>query len=364
MTPLGRRIAEAIASRGPMSLERFWNIALFDPQGGYYTARRPFGAEGDFITAPEISQMFGELLGAWLVAAWRKLGRPSPFVLAEIGPGRGTLMADLLRTTRRLDPAFAGAARLWLVETSDRLAGEQAAALARFDLPVRRARRLAEVEDGPLLLVANELFDAVAIRQFVFGAEGWRERLVSLDGEALRFVEGEAGTAHPLPGAGTPAPGDVAEVSPLREAIAAEIGSRLARRPGAALLIDYGHARSGFGDTLQALRAHAFADPLADPGLHDITSHVDFARLSAALAGAGASVSPVGTQGEFLLSLGLAERAARLARDRGPEDRARVASDARRLAGGGPGEMGALFKVLAAASRPLALPPFGAGGLD
>ncbi len=162
MTDLAGRIRAEIDAAGPMRLDRFWNLALFDAQAGYYTSRDPIGAGGDFITAPEISQMFGELLAAWAFAAWDGLGRPAPFVFAEAGPGRGTLMADMLRTLRQLDPAFLQAAKVRLVEVSDRLAGVQAERLARFDLPLRRVRGIDELDDAPLVLVANELLDAIA----------------------------------------------------------------------------------------------------------------------------------------------------------------------------------------------------------
>ncbi len=338
-----------------MSVERFWNIALFDKDAGYYTTGTPIGAGGDFTTAPEISQMFGELVGAWLVAAWREVGCPSPFLLAEFGPGRGTLMADILRTVMRLDLDFAKAMRVRLVETSPRLSAMQAERLAPFDLPLRHVERLGQLEPLPLLLVANELFDAVAIRQYRFDGANWRERLVGLDADgALAFVDGPASQPVGLPDK-APTKGAIFESAPLREALAAEIGSHVTSHGGAVLVFDYGHARSGFGDTLQALRGHAFAPVLADPGRQDITSHVDFERLGAVLGAAGAAVSPAMEQGALLFALGLAERAKALARKGDP---ASVEAAARRLAGTGAGEMGALFRAIACASRPLALPPF------
>ncbi|KAB0679805.1 class I SAM-dependent methyltransferase [Aureimonas leprariae] len=360
MTPLGERIAALISREGPITVERYWKMALFDPDHGYYATRDPFGRGGDFTTAPEISQMFGELVAAWLLAAWRALGTPRPFVLAEIGPGRATLMVDILRTLRRLDTGCLGAARIALVETSDRLAMLQSERLAPFDLPIRHTKRIEDVEALPLLLVANELFDAVAIRQFVAGADGWRERRVAVRDERLAFVD-----AAPEPEAlpflarlGSPPDGSVFEASPLRVRIAGTIAERIVRHGGAALMIDYGHAEPGFGDTLQAVRAHAYSDPLAEPGLADITSHVDFAALAARFRHAGASVAPIATQGDFLLALGLRERAAALGRAASKAERETIVAAARRLAGSGDGEMGELFKVLVAASQPLPLPPF------
>lgn len=361
---LERRIAEIIRRNGPIGLDCYWNLALFDRHDGYYTSREPFGSGGDFVTAPDVSQMFGELIGAWLVAAWRAFGRPAPFVLAEVGPGRGTLMADVLRTVRRIDEGFPRAMRVSLVETSPRLARLQADALAAFDLPLRHVGRVEDLPAGPLFLLANELFDAVAIRQFAATAEGWRERQVTVKpGGGFGFTPAPLPMpprliGHPLAAMPRPPPGAILEVSPEREAIAGAIADRLARDGGAALMIDYGHRESGFGDTLQAVEGHAFADPLAAPGRRDITSHVDFARLSAGFAARGLAVAPVAEQGEFLLRLGLLERAAALARGRPQAEEEAIGAAVRRLAGSGDGEMGRLFKVLGVASRPLPLPPF------
>lgn len=359
---LARRIAAIIRRDGPIRLDRYWNLALFDRDDGYYASRDPFGRAGDFVTAPDVSQMFGELVAAWLVAAWRELGRPEPFALAEMGPGRGTLMEDVLRTARRLDTAFLKAARVTLVETSPRLAALQAGRLAPFDLPIRSVRRIEDAPPGPLLLFANELFDAVAIRQFIGTGDGWRERCVGLGPDECFCFTLEPATladiAHPLAGTPSPPADAILEVSPERERIAEAIAARLARDGGAALMIDYGHGESGFGDTLQAIEAHAFADPLAAPGRRDITSHVDFARLEARFAAAGLAVAPLAGQGAFLLGLGLLERAGALGRGRTAAERDALAAAVRRLAGTGAGGMGRLFKVLAAASRPLSLPPF------
>ncbi|MBC8129089.1 MAG: SAM-dependent methyltransferase [Rhizobiaceae bacterium] len=408
---LERLIADIVAREGPITVERYWDLALFHPEHGYYTSRDPFGATGDFVTAPEVSQMFGELLGAWIVAAWRALGAPSPFVFAEMGPGRGTLMADMLRTARQIDKAFLNAARIVLVETSDRLALVQSRRLDAFDLPIRHVKRLADVGAGPLLLVANELFDAVAIRQLVRVGDGWRERRVGLDAEGrLEFTVAAQGDGaadfdaaypplscrtSPPQGGRTGSFGDmpisllegemsgrteggasrdlqtssilssaILELSPQRLAIADTIAAKIASYGGAALIIDYGHAKSGYGDTLQAVKHHAFADPLAAPGERDITSHVDFESLAERFAAAGLTVAPIMEQGEFLLRLGLAERAGALGRDRSAEEAAAIEAAARRLAGTGKAEMGSLFKVLAASSMHFPMPPFPSQSLD
>ncbi|MEX6505748.1 class I SAM-dependent methyltransferase [Jiella sp. M17.18] len=363
MTPLARTIAERIRADGPMRLDRFWNTALFDRTHGYYRAHDPFGAGGDFVTAPEISQIFGELIGAWIAAAWHGLGSPPRFVLAEIGPGRGTLMADILRTLRRVAPACLAAADIRLVETSERLAALQATRLERFDLPIRRVRRLAEIEAGrPLIVVANELFDALAVRQFVFDGVAWRERCVGVsDSGRFEFVlcgspGGLPETIEHLPH--PPIAGAVLELSPEREALAEAIAVRIATDGGAALFIDYGHAATGYGDTLQAVHEHAFADPLDRPGECDLTSHVDFERIGKHFAAAGLAVSPVAGQGDFLLALGLLERAGALGAPLDEAGRDAIRAAVARLAGTGETEMGRLFKVIACASKALALPPF------
>ena len=361
MTPLDRRIREEIAAGGPMRLDRFWNIALFDPAHGYYATRDPFGAGGDFVTAPEVSQMFGELIGAWLVAAWRDLGRPSPFVLCEIGPGRGTLLHDMLRSIRQIDRDMLRAARVRIVETSDRLAGLQIERLSRFDLPIARHRRIEELDALPLLLVGNELLDAIAIRQLCFSQGAWRERAIALapDGSLL-LSEGAPLTAVPaqLAALGSPHDGAVFEFSPERDAFVATLAGRLAKHGGAALLIDYGHLETGFGDTLQALRRHRFASALEAVGEADITSHVDFERVLGLARALGVPHAAATTQGAFLLPLGLLERAGALGAPLDEAGRQAITSAVHRLAGNGPDDMGELFKVAAFSSAPLSLPPF------
>jgi SAM-dependent MidA family methyltransferase len=351
VTPLARLIAAEIAATGPMRLDRFMALCLGHPEHGYYRASEPFGRGGDFVTAPEISQMFGELLGLWAAQVWHDMGRPAPFVLAELGPGRGTLMADALRAARAL-PGFPEAAAVWLVETSPRLQAVQARAV-----PVaRHAGRLEDLPAGPMILLANELFDALPIRQFHRREGRWFERVVGLEGEALRFGLGPAAGALP-----DPAPeGAVLERCPVGEALAEAIGARLARDGGAALLIDYGAEppATGGGDTLQALADHASADPLTAPGMADLTAHVDFAALAAALRAGGAAVAPLVTQGALLEALGIGARTARLAAAQ-PARAAEIDGQRRRLTD--PAQMGTLFKALAATGPGQPPPPgFGA----
>ena len=333
-------------------------LCLFDPQAGYYMRRNPFGRAGDFVTAPEISQMFGELIGAWLVAAWRALGRPPHPAIVEIGPGRGTLMRDLQRTLRQLEPQLLGAP-LHLVETSSGLAAVQRETLAGAEADVFWHDELGTVPEAPLLLVANELFDAVPIRQYVRAGETWRERCVGRDAAgALTFLAG-AGSLDPAllpPGAAVAPDGAVAEIAPARSALMQQLAGRLAEAGGTALVIDYGYAEPALGDTLQAVRKHRRDGPLANPGLADLTAHVDFAALAAVARAHGLGAALL-TQGQFLSRLGLKQRAERLAAagDRGLAERLR--GEVERLAGAG--EMGELFKVLAIGPRGLALPGFG-----
>jgi NADH dehydrogenase [ubiquinone] 1 alpha subcomplex assembly factor 7 len=354
MTPLGERLIGQIRADGPISVAQYMALALGHPTLGYYTTRDPLGAAGDFTTAPEISQMFGELIGLWCASAWDALGRPDRIVLAELGPGRGTLMADLLRAARIM-PGFLDAAEVWMVETSPALAARQRALLGERP---RWTGRVADLPEAPLLLVANEFFDALPVRQFVRVAGGWRERMVGLapSGDALAFAlapTGPGALADRLP-AGAPE-GAVAELSPDSEAIVALVAARLAAHGGAALIVDYGPAESGLGDSFQAVKGHAFADPLAEPGAADLTAHVDFARLAAAARTAGAGAWGPVTQGALLQALGIGARAERLAAA-GPDAARAVAAALARLTA--PDHMGSLFKALAL-TGPGAGPPAG-----
>lgn len=317
-----------------MRLDRF----MAEANAAYYAAHDPFA---DFTTAPEITQVFGEILGLWAAVAWDGAGRPNPVILAEAGPGRGTLMRDALRAVRRVAPAFAAALRLHLVETSPRLRAIQTAALP----DATWHDRLEDLPPGPLLLLANEFLDALPIRQFVRRGAGWTER----------FVEGGAFVEHPAADPGRDAgEGEVVEVNEAAQAVARWLAGRIATEGGAALLLDYGSAASAPGDSLQALRAARPADPLQDPGSADLTAHVDFAAFAEAAAGRVAVHGPV-PQGPFLARLGLFQRTGVLARTQPPARAAALVQSAQRLAE--PDRMGGLFKALALCQPGDPVPP-------
>lgn len=358
MTRLRDKLTARIAAEGPISVAQYMTSCLADPDAGYYMTREPFGSDGDFITAPEVSQMFGELIGAACLAGYEAMGRPQAFQLAELGPGRGTLMSDLLRMAR-LRPAFVEAARLSLVETSPRLRDIQKKTLSGAPLVPDFRNTFEEIPDGPLMLVANEFFDALPIHQFVKTDDGWRERQVGLDEEGnLVFGAGSGRLSDSaLPAAFSNEPiGTIVETQPAANAIAAQIGSRLARHGGMALFVDYGYLSTAPGDTLQALYRHSRDDVLAHPGEADLTAHVNFEALAAAAVEAGAVAFPPLTQGEFLLRLGLLERAGALGAGKSTEEQEALRDAVERLAA--PGEMGDLFKVLAIAGPGLHLAPF------
>jgi NADH dehydrogenase [ubiquinone] 1 alpha subcomplex assembly factor 7 len=350
MTPLHGLLARRIAATGPMTVADYMAECLLHPVHGYYTTREPFGATGDFVTAPEISQMYGECLGLCLAQAWIDLGRPAPFTLAELGPGRGTLMADLLRATRRVD-GFHAVCRVVLVEASPRLRTRQAETLR--DHPVEWETDIAALPEAPLFLIANEFFDALPIRQFLRAADGWHERVLGLDGDRLVFglapAVPVAALAHRL---ADTAPGEMVEVCPAAPGIMATLAARIAAHGGVALIVDYGDRRSR-GDTLQALCAGTRADPLAEPGQADLTAHVDFAELERAAQPCATALVP---QGLLLDRLGIAARAERLAAGLSGDALSSHLAAHRRLTH--PAEMGTLFKALAV-HAPGTVPPPG-----
>ncbi len=358
MTALGGRLAARIARFGPITVADYMAEALTDPEAGYYMTGDPFGARGDFVTAPEVSQMFGELIGLWCADVWAQMGCPDPVLLVELGPGRGTLMADVLRALR-MAPGCRAALRPQLVEISPVLRDRQRETLAATGFDASWYERLDQLPEGPLLLIANEFFDALPIRQFERRPEGWCERLVGLDpgGGALAFVWGPPGPQAQalIPAAlQAAAPGAVVEVSAPATAIAGEIGRRLATHGGAGLIVDYGHGATQTGATLQAVRGHGAHPVLEAPGSADLTAHVDFAALARAAVAAGARAYGPVCQGAWLESLGIVARAERLRRGATPKQAAAVDAARHRLTDAA--EMGALFKALALSHPDLGVP--------
>ena len=355
MSGLLQRLKTRIALAGPLTVADYMGEALGNARQGYYRDGDPLGAKGDFITAPEISQVFGELIGAWLAERWQALGSPACAHLVELGPGRGTLLADALRATRNV-AGFHAALDLHLVEINPTLKEMQRAALEAHT--VQWHDGFASVpDDAPLLLVANEFFDALPIRQLQRTAGDWRERLVALDGERLQFVlaPGPSPLAALLdPTLAAASVGAIAELTLPGMALAQDIAARIARRRGAALIVDYGHAAPALGDSLQAVAGHRRADPLADPGNADLSAHVDFAALARAAAAQGAIVCGPATQGEFLRSLGIELRCRALTKSADATTSAIVEGGVARLIE--PKQMGTLFKVLALVDEQSAAP--------
>lgn len=353
MTPLADLLGRRIAAEGPLRLDQYMAECLLHPRHGYYATRDPFGQAGDFITAPEISQMFGEMLGLALAQVWADQGRPDRFVLAELGPGRGTLMADVLRAIGAL-PRMAAAAQVHLVEASPALRAVQRARLAGQEVVWHDT--VDSLPDAPLYLLANEFFDALPIRQFLRRGGAWAERQVGLSPEGL--LQPGLSPVHPVAALehrlADTREGDVVEICPAAAPVMAALGARIAARGGVAIVIDYGNWRS-LGDTFQALRGHRPEDPFAHPGEADLTAHVDFEALAIAARGAGAAVSGMTAQGVLLERLGITARARALApKLAGPAHEAHVAAH-RRLTH--PEEMGNLFKALAVFAQGAPLPP-------
>lgn len=344
MTPLARQLTREIAASGPITVAEYMSRCLGDPQHGYYLARDPFGAAGDFVTAPEVSQIFGELIGLWAADIWLQMGRPA-LNLVELGPGRGTLLADALRASRTV-PGFAEAIHVHLVETSPRLRSAQAAALPDVE-PIWHDNSRS-LPDGPVVVIANEFFDALPIHQYLRDRDGWYERRVAVD-PATSGLCFQHTLACSHIGAG--AAGDLIERSPARDAEMDALCHRVATAGGAALIVDYGPAKSAPGDTLQAVRAHRPVSVLQSPGESDITSHVHFEHLAARANAAAIDVHGPVTQRHFLLHLGAVQRTAALKRNATPSQLEAIDAAIHRLIA--PDQMGTLFKALAVTSTGL-----------
>ena len=346
--PLLDEIRRLIAVSGPMPLAEYMRLCLTHPRYGYYINRDPLGAGGDFITAPEISQMFGELIGLWMAAVWRQMGAPENLRVVELGPGRGTLMHDALRAAKVLQ-GFYDAIVLHLVEISPALREIQERRLAEAAVPLLWHDKLEDVPGGACIIIANEFIDALPVHQAVKHADGWHERLVAVAADGNLAIEP---TREPLPFFETsiPRPLRQAPVGSIYEwradALALELGRRT-RSEGVALVIDYGHAHFGLGDTLQAVVRHSFTDPLRAPGQADLTAHVDFDALTQCAETMGARVHGPIRQRDLFLRLGIAKRAAALKAGASQDKAADIESAFSRLTGGGAKGMGELFKAIA-----------------
>jgi NADH dehydrogenase [ubiquinone] 1 alpha subcomplex assembly factor 7 len=356
--PLEARIKHLIARDGPISVHDYMESCLADRSQGYYRTRQPIGRDGDFITAPEISQMFGELIGAWAAAVWQAMDAPARVSVAELGPGRGSLMQDALRVFQAV-PGLVGSLEVALIETSLVLRRTQRERLRGSPAPLAWFERIEDVPRGPMIVIANEFIDALPIRQLLSAGGRWHERSITVGADgALAFCAGEQvpGDALPTYLRGVDADdGAIAETRPATEKLIAVLAERAQHAPLAVLIADYGHDASGVGDTLQAVARHRFADPLAAPGQTDLTAHVDFAALKNAAAASGLAAYGPMPQGQFLLKLGLAARCERLARNATDDQKAVLHAGAARLAD--PSQMGALCKVLVLQSSGLAPPP-------
>lgn len=359
-TSLEDKLKHRIREAGPISVAEYMTVCLLDPVQGYYPTRDPLGADGDFITAPEISQMFGEVLGLWCVQSWIDLGRPDTLHLIEYGPGRGIMMSDMLRSAA-LDPGFKAAVQVWLIEASAALEAVQGKTLGKSNIPVQWAARLEDVPHGPSLIIGNEFLDCLPIQQLICddpfaGKDGWVERRVGLDDEdRLCFVKSGVPAAAILTdclpkGAANARKDHLLEICPSVAQIVDSLRARFEVHPGRALFIDYGPEFTEFGDTLQALKRHQKVGVFSDPGNTDLTARVDFSALAETAAAAGLDATQAVQQREFLSKLGIEMRAVALSRAK-PDSKAVIARQLHRLTAAD--EMGELFKAMCLSSRGL-----------
>ncbi|WP_028467169.1 class I SAM-dependent methyltransferase [Nisaea denitrificans] len=358
-SPLSTHLKALIEADGPLTVARYMREALLHPEHGYYTTREPFGIAGDFITAPEISQVFGELIGLWCAAVWQQTGSPSEITLVEFGPGRGTLMADALRAAR-IVPGFRDAIEVHLVEASPRLRALQRETLSGIEVSWHDTAET--LPSHPSLILGNEFFDALPIRQLIHRDGMWRERCIAWDNEsdALGWSDMPAPVQliRLVPSSLAPGEGDIFEICEDGRTVAEQIARHIAICGGAGLFLDYGHGESAFGDTFQALRSHQYAEELDRPGTADLTAHVDFNALLDSAASSGCTCFGTVTQGQFLSALGIEARVEALVGKASPAQVATIRSGARRLIE--PTEMGTLFKAVAIAAPGVgALPGFG-----
>ncbi|WP_026088000.1 class I SAM-dependent methyltransferase [Bartonella rattimassiliensis] len=357
MTSLKEKIKEIIALHGPITVSQYITLALTDPQFGYYQTQTPFGCAGDFITAPEVSQLFGEMIGIWILASWKAQECPHPFILAEIGPGRGTLMDDILRTIQKLSTTAFNAAEIFLIEISKKLAKEQKKRLCCYQKQIHSIENFNQIPSKPLFLIANEFLDTLPINQYIKVNGEWKERCITINqDEDLIFIA----TPHKLPSSclqtycSKVPDGTIFEHSPLRDQFMQQISYHLVQVTGSALLIDYGACDLAFGDTLQALSKHRFCNVFEAPGEHDLTSHVNFSFLKNIALKQGC-FAEIFEQGDFLFKMGLLERAKQLGVGKSASLQDKIRKDIERLAS--PDQMGKLFKVLHFSDKNIPIPP-------
>ena len=352
MNPLENLIRSRIMAGGPMPVSEYMALALGHPKYGYYKKGDPFGVDGDFITAPEISQVFGELIGLWAAITWTQIGSPEKTILIECGPGRGTLMKDALRAFVSV-PNFIGTIEVHLVETSETLRARQAKALSGYQATWHNT--IDTIPEGPIILIANEFFDALPVRQLKKEPGGWSERCVGLSDGELCF-ETRSLAEEPVRMPQNANVGEIYEIRPAALTLVDQIAARLVQRPGAALIIDYGYERVMPGDSLQAVRNHAFTDPLKELGDADLTAHVDFSALATRARHSGCSVFGPVSQSVFLKTLGILERTKILLENALPAQAGDLHAATQRLID--PRAMGNLFKVMTI-SHPNASAPAG-----
>lgn len=355
MSPLANTLKEAILRDGPMPVDQWMSVCLSHPDHGYYTTGQPFGAQGDFTTAPEISQMFGELLGLWTAVVWQQMGSPSKVQLIELGPGRGALMSDALRAAKGV-PGFIDAVSVHMVETSPVLTSLQKQALADAGVELQWHQIVEEVPSAPSIIIGNEFLDALPVRQWIKHGDAWRERCVDFVDDQFAFVCGEVIDAEQVSTPFRTAPdGSIFETSPISQEIVSTIGSRLSKNGGAALFIDYGYDESGMGNTFQAVKNHKYADPLDSPGHQDLTAHVDFAAVAKTASKVGTRPWGPVTQGDLLERLGISARATSLLASATKDQAVELASARQRLTA--PDGMGRLFKAIAICHPDAPAPP-------
>lgn len=357
-TALKQILQNMIALTGPISIAQYMHLCHSHPEHGFYATNNPIGKEGDFITAPEISQIFGELLASWAMGAWQAMGSPDNIQLVELGPGRGTLMSDILRTVKA-NTNFQNTLSVAMIESSPVLRKIQMVAIKCSGVHIQWHETLDDLPQLPTLFIANEFLDAIPFRQYVKSEKKWHELVIDIDSEnELLLGAGDTGINNNLLPSGHDSEpnGAIFEIAPAREAIVATIANHIEANDGAALFIDYGHTKSGFGDTFQAVHKHKKADPLTAPGECDLTSHVDFEVLSRIAQHAGIQAFPTINQGDFLLKLGLLERAGALGFGKSAEQQHQIELDVERLAADN--QMGKLFKVFCMAKTEVNIPPF------